>query len=59
MFYIDPKSARVVEAYGERSLLLLGGTSWCVTSVILAFQLLKRRLFPGRATFGDVEAPSH
>jgi hypothetical protein len=73
MFYIDPKTARLVEAYGTRSrwdrwlyhglhswnlpwlyryrpawdivvlVLLLGGTSLCVTSVILAFQLLRRK----------------
>ncbi len=73
MFYIDPKTARLVEAYGSRSrwnrwlyhglhswdlpwlyrnrpawdifvlVLLLGGTSLCVTSVILAFQLLRRK----------------
>jgi hypothetical protein len=93
MFYIDPKTARLVEAYGGRSrlnrwlyhglhswdlpwlyryrpawdifvlVLLLGGTSLCVTSVILAFELLKRKLSPGHPTFGatfdDVEAPSH
>jgi hypothetical protein len=75
MFYIDPKTARLVQAYGGRSrwnrwlyhglhswdlpwlyryrpawdifvlVLLLGGTSLCVTSVILAFQLLRRKLF--------------
>jgi hypothetical protein len=74
MFYIDPKTARLVEAYGSRSrwnrwlyhglhswdlpwlyrnrpawdifvlVLLLGGTSLCVTSVVLAFQLLRRNL---------------
>ncbi len=73
MFYIDPKTARLVEAYGSRSrwnrwlyhglhswdlpwlyryrpawdifvlVLLLGGTSLCVTSVILAFQLVRRK----------------
>jgi hypothetical protein len=72
MFYIDPKTARLVAAYSGRSrlnrwlyhgfhswdlpwlyryrpawdifvlVLLLGGTSLCVTSVILAFQLLRR-----------------
>jgi hypothetical protein len=74
MFYIDPKSARLVAAYGGRSrwnrwlyhglhswdlpwlyryrpawdifvlLLLLGGTSLCVTSVIIAFQFVRRKL---------------
>ena len=73
MFYIDPKNARLVEAYGSRSrwnrwlyhglhswdlpwlyrnrpawdifvlVLLLGGVSLCITSVILAFQLLRRK----------------
>ena len=93
MLYIDPKTARLVQAYGGRArlnrwlyhghhswdlpwlyryrpasdifvlVLLLGGTSLCVTSVILAFQLVKRKLSPGRPTFGatfdDVETPSH
>jgi hypothetical protein len=74
MFYIDPKTARLVAAYGGRSrwnrwlyhglhswdlpwlyryrpawdifvlLLLLGGTSLCVTSVIIAFQFVRRKL---------------
>jgi PepSY-associated TM region len=74
MFYIDPKSARLVAAYGGRSrwnrwlyhglhswdvpwlyryrpawdifvlLLMLGGTSLCVTSVIIAFQFVRRKL---------------
>jgi hypothetical protein len=74
MFYIDPKTARLVEAYGERSrlnrwlyhgfhswdlpwlyryrpawdifvlILLGGGTCLCITSVILGFQLLRRKL---------------
>jgi hypothetical protein len=74
MLYIDPKTARLVEAYGERSrwnrwlyhglhswdlpwlyryrpawdifvlALLVGGTSLCVTSVIIGFQLLRRKL---------------
>ncbi len=74
MFYIDPKTARLVEAYGGRSrlnrwlyhglhswdlpwlyryrpawdifvlLLLLGGTCLCVTSVIIAFQFVRRKL---------------
>jgi PepSY-associated TM region len=75
MFYIDPKTARLVEAYGDRSrlnrwlyhglhswdlpwlyryrpawdifvlMLLLGGTSLCVTSVVLAFQFVRRKLY--------------
>jgi hypothetical protein len=30
--------------------LMLGGTSLCVTSVIIGFQLVRRKLFPRRAT---------
>jgi hypothetical protein len=73
MFYIDPKTAQLVEAYGSRSrwnrwlyhglhswdlpwlyrnrpawdifvlVLLLGGTSLCASSVILGYQLLRRK----------------
>lgn len=87
MFYIDLKTARLVEAYGARSrlnrwlyhglhswdlpwlyryrpawdifvlVLLLGGTSLCITSVIIGFQLLRRKLSFRRATLAGVQAP--
>jgi hypothetical protein len=74
MYYIDLKTARIVETYNDRSrwnrwlyhglhswdlpwlyrnrpvwdiavlVLLLGGTSLCVTSVIIGFQFLRRNL---------------
>jgi hypothetical protein len=79
MYYIDPKTARVVEAYDTSSrwnrwlyhglhslnfpwlyehrpvwdilmlVLLVGGTWLCVTSIILAGQVLSRKL-PGRSS---------
>jgi len=75
-YYIDPRSARIVQSYNANSrwnrwlyhglhsidlpwlythrpawdivvlTLLLGGTSLCVTSLLLAWQVLRRKLLP-------------
>lgn len=86
MYYIDLKTARIVESYDDRSrwnrwlyhglhswdlpwlyrnrpawdvlvlMLLLGGTSLSVTSVVIGLQFLRRKLTLRRSTVGEVGA---